>query len=220
MEKPKFVTLNTSAFEIQWPELLDESTFEQVICTKQQLEKVLESELLDCVNTYNSICLFFKQEQDWNIKLPVINALICNLEPRVTNPKSEVIRIPLHLESKTALSDLDQISKLTGLCKEEVISTFIKPVYTVGFIGFLPGFPYLLGLPGALHIPRKTKPNQHIPQGAVAIGGKQAGIYSQSSPGGWYVLGFTDFSLFQIRNDRPVCLKSGDRVLFTVENNT
>jgi inhibitor of KinA len=48
----------------------------------------------------------------------------------------------------------------------------------------------------------------------VAIGGSQAGIYSQETPGGWNIIGRTPISLFSAELTRPCLLTAGDQVRF------
>ena len=87
---------------------------------------------------------------------------------------------------------------------------------TVAFIGFQPGFPYLLGLPEPLHCPRKSKAVQQLAAGSVAIGGGQTGIYPGDSPGGWQVIGrlAEPHALFQLEREDPVLLRPADQLRF------
>ena len=62
----------------------------------------------------------------------------------------------------------------------------------VAMIGFRPHFPYLLGMDRRLATPRLDAPRLKVPAGAVAIGGEQTGVYPESSPGGWNIVGMTD----------------------------
>ena len=104
-------------------------------------------------------------------------------------------------------ADLLRVADFTGLSILEIIDTHTRPMYAVAMIGFLPHFPYLIGLDETLATPRLKSPRKHVPSGSVAIGGAQAGIYPRESPGGWNLIGRTDPSpLKQI--------KPGDSVMF------
>jgi inhibitor of KinA len=81
-------------------------------------------------------------------------------------------------------------------------------------VGFTPGFPYLGGLPEALHTPRRPTPRTRVPAGAVAIGGAQTGIYPFETPGGWHLIGRTPLRLFNPQGRPPSLLQAGDRVRF------
>ena len=70
------------------------------------------------------------------------------------------------------------------------------------------------GLPAALATPRRPTPRTAVPAGAVAIGGAQTGVYPQSSPGGWNIIGRTPCPLFAADRVPPSLLATGDRVRF------
>jgi hypothetical protein len=63
-------------------------------------------------------------------------------------------------------------------------------------LGFLPGFPYLGGLPAALEMPRLATPRSRVPAGSVAIAGRMCAVYPWHSPGGWRLVGRTGARLF------------------------
>jgi KipI family sensor histidine kinase inhibitor len=110
--------------------------------------------------------------------------------------------------------DLQEICEETGLSPEAVIELHTKSEYTVAFLGFAPGFPYLLGLPQELFMPRKKTPRLRIPAGSVALAGFQTGIYPGESPAGWQILGKTDVVLFDPLRSPASLLNPGDRVHF------
>jgi len=112
--------------------------------------------------------------------------------------------------------DLAEVARATGLREDEVVAAHAGCEYDVRFVGFSPGFPYLAGLPERLHTPRREAPRSHVPAGSVAIAGAQAGIYPVRSPGGWNVIGQTDFILFDPARRNPATLAPGDRVRFVV----
>ena len=49
----------------------------------------------------------------------------------------------------------------------------------------------------------------------MAIAGSQAGIYPQSTPGGWWLVGRTSLVLFDAERTPPNLLSIGDHVRFT-----
>jgi inhibitor of KinA len=110
--------------------------------------------------------------------------------------------------------DLGEVAKATGLSEDEVVAAHAGADYDVRFIGFSPGFPYLAGLPERLHTPRRDAPRRRVPAGSVSIAGAQAGIYPFGSPGGWNVIGRTDFVLFDPTIADGAILAPGDRVRF------
>ncbi len=111
-------------------------------------------------------------------------------------------------------ADVDALTARLGLPWERIAALHAGAVYTVAFLGFTPGFPYLLGLPDALATPRRTTPRTRVPAGSVAIAGEHAGIYPSASPGGWWIVGRTDATLFDARRWPPTAWAPGDEVRF------
>ncbi|WDM03076.1 5-oxoprolinase subunit PxpB [Alicyclobacillus cycloheptanicus] len=110
--------------------------------------------------------------------------------------------------------DLHEVARRCGLSEAEVIRLHSEPLYRVYMVGFVPGFPYLGGLPKRLAAPRKRQPRTQVPEGSVGIAGEQTGIYSLSTPGGWQIIGRTPVKLFDPTVNPPSYLQMGDRVRF------
>ena len=110
--------------------------------------------------------------------------------------------------------DLDEVCRLTGLTAGEVVRRHTAPDYVVAFLGFAPGFPYLVGLDPLLHVPRRSTPRTSVPAGSVGLAGDQTGIYPRSTPGGWQLVGRTDVVLFDVDRSPPALLSPGDRLRF------
>ena len=110
--------------------------------------------------------------------------------------------------------DLEEVARLTGLSRAEVVRRHTVPEYLVAFLGFAPGFPYLVGLDPALHVPRRATPRTSVPAGSVGLAGDQTGVYPRATPGGWQLLGRTDAVLFDAAREPPALLAPGDRLRF------
>ena len=83
----------------------------------------------------------------------------------------------------------------------------------VAFLGFMPGFAYLVGLPAALAaLPRQASPRTRVPAGSFAVAGGYAGIYPVGSPGGWNLLGHTNVRCFNPEQQPYALFQPGDRV--------
>jgi len=111
-------------------------------------------------------------------------------------------------------ADLDEIASRSGLAPAAFLEVFVELPFTVGFLGFSPGFAYLYGLPRAFHLPRRGTPRVAVPAGSIALAGPYVGIYPASTPGGWNLLGTTQRRLFDLRADPPFLFAPGDRVRF------
>lgn len=110
--------------------------------------------------------------------------------------------------------DLPAMAELAQLDATGYIRLHAGVEYTVAFLGFQPGFPYMRGLPCALHAPRRPSPRTRVPAGSVAVGGTYAGIYPSHGPGGWQVIGRTAITLFDPEREPSALLMPGDRVRF------
>ncbi len=125
----------------------------------------------------------------------------------------EVAEIPICYSEEMGF-DLKELSSRLDIDITEIIKIHHSSTYSVEMFGFLPGFPYMSGLPSELSISRKSKPNLSIPSGSVAIAGNQCGIYPFESPGGWYVIGRTPKKIMDLEKEPPFLLDTGMKVKF------
>lgn len=119
--------------------------------------------------------------------------------------------VPVHFDGE----DLPLVARQLGLSPGEVVAGLCGASLEVGFLGFLPGFAYLTGLPTALaSLDRLASPRRRVPPGSVALGGGYAAIYPAASPGGWFLVGRTAFSVFDPDVPPYAVLSPGDGVRF------
>jgi KipI family sensor histidine kinase inhibitor len=111
--------------------------------------------------------------------------------------------------------DLEEVSALHGLTAQQAIDLHASATYIVYFLGFVPGFAYLGGLPEALVTPRLPAPRRRVPPGSVGIAGHQSGVYPFATPGGWRLIGRTPIAMFRPDRAAMSFLSIGDRVHFT-----
>lgn len=109
-------------------------------------------------------------------------------------------------------ADLEDVARLTGV--DDVVALHMAREYTVAFVGFAPGFAYLLGGDERLFVPRLETPRERVPAGSVAIAGPYSAVYPRESPGGWRLIGRAELVLFDAARSRPALLEPGDRVRF------
>lgn len=171
-------------------------------------------QILQVTNTYNSLLVIYKSTIN-NFYSEKDNFLELISDVSTTDmPKTPTRKIPVCYELDFGL-DLEEVSEKTGLSISEIIKRHTRPIYTVYFIGFLPGFPYLGGMDSSLFCRRKSNPRSKINSGSVGIAGSQTGIYPSSSPGGWQIIGRTPLSLFDShKTDTPCVLSPGDSLQF------
>ncbi len=142
---------------------------------------------------------------------------------------AEAVQLPVTYDGP----DLERVAEQLGLSVEALAELHTRVVFRVAFMGFAPGFPYLIaegmddgalsgggssdGGPTAaalLALPRLATPRTEVPAGSVAIAAGYCGVYPRSSPGGWNLLGRTDAVLFDAAAERPALLAPGMVVRF------
>jgi len=111
--------------------------------------------------------------------------------------------------------DLDDLAAMHGIAPEQAIKLHTSADYVVAFLGFVPGFAYLRGLPEVLSTPRLAAPRRKVPAGSVGIGGNQTAVYPFATPGGWRLIGRTPLAIFRPDRKEMSLLSIGDRVRFT-----
>jgi KipI family sensor histidine kinase inhibitor len=128
-------------------------------------------------------------------------------------------RAPKRLEIPVSFDgpDLATVADYASTTPDDVIEQLVDCDLAVAFVGFLPGFAYLDGLPPVLAaVPRRSSPRTAVGAGSLAIGGGFAGIYPQVSPGGWHLLGRTGFTLFDPETPPFAALHPGDIIRLRV----
>ncbi len=113
--------------------------------------------------------------------------------------------------------DLDEVARLTGLSRDEVVAAHTGTPWRVAFGGFAPGFAYLVGGDPRLEVPRRDGSRTTVPAGSVGLAGVFSGVYPRESPGGWQLLGTTDVRLWDLDRDPPALLRPGVEVRFAPE---
>jgi inhibitor of KinA len=168
--------------------------------------------LVDVVQAYTSVAVFFDPDHSrFAAVAEHLRQLAAHTAPAGQVPESRLHRIPCCYERQL---DLDRVAQHAGLTPEEVIRLHSATEYTVYAIGFCPGFPYLGYLPPALcGVPRLAQPRLRVEAGSVGLTGRQTGIYTETRPGGWNLIGRTPLELVHVA-DGYFPLRTGDRVLF------
>ncbi len=142
-------------------------------------------------------------------------AIEAELEQRAGAPDStkRKIELPVSYGGEHG-PDLAELAAEHNLTQEEVITLHTGAKYHVYFLGFMPGFAYLGGLPERLAAPRLATPRLRVPAGSVGIAGLQTGVYPLASPGGWRIIGRTPVQMWDAGRESPSLLLPGDEVRF------
>lgn len=110
--------------------------------------------------------------------------------------------------------DLAAVAVECGMTAHELVERHASALYTVGFLGFSPGFAYLMGGPPGLAVRRLETPRTKVPAGSVALAEDMTAVYPQATPGGWRIIGHTPTVMFDPDRSPPALLKPGDNVRF------
>jgi len=199
---------------ISWPSKISLEISEELLAFEHFILIEFEKFILNTNPAYASLCIRIDIEKTTllNLKNLLLEAYRDFRFNRVETKK--YWEIPVCYDPSLG-PDLLDACKRTSLALENFIALHSAPLYRIYFIGFLPGFLYLGGLDESLSIPRKKSPRPKVPAGSIGIAGNQTGIYPQSSPGGWQLIGQTKVSLFNTNENPPTPFKAGDYLKFT-----
>ncbi len=131
----------------------------------------------------------------------------------MTLPSPREVEIPVCYGPECG-PDLEAVAARHKMDPARVVELHSSAAYLVYFLGFVPGFAYLGGVPAELVTPRLASPRRQVPHGSLGIAGAQCGIYPLPTPGGWNLLGRTPVSLLRPRQEPMSLLAIGDRVRF------
>lgn len=212
-KKPTISHYGDRGILLQWDFDFSPVNLKFLLSAKTKIDRMLDNPGVEVINTYTALLLVYPvaattrfndfkrlQEMDFSSLENV------SIEQRL-------IEIPVCYDLHFGL-DLEFLAKEKKVSVEALIIMHTAPIYTVYFIGFLPGFPYLGGLDKRLAFPRKKEPRSKIEKGAVGIAENQTGIYPQASPAGWQIIGNCPLNLFNPVAEVPCILKAGDQIRF------
>ncbi len=201
------------AILVEWRAEIDENLLNSILDFKKCLQEKNTKVILDVITTYNSLTIFYKStiENIYN----EISTLQSIFKTCVSSNivKKKLWKIPVCYDLEFGV-DLKEVALKNNLDSREIIRRHSTSIYTLYFVGFLPGFLYLGGLDELLHFPRKKTPRLEVKKGSVGIGGSQTGIYPQDSAGGWNIIGNSPIQFFDRKRTAPCFAKPGDKVQF------
>lgn len=204
--------MGDEAVLVQFEQKIDAEINDKVNRLGEYLEQKLVDEIRYIVPAYCSLTISFDKSMiDFDT---LEKEIVLALDSTVNEDyPGRLLYIPVCYDKGFA-SDLDKVCKQTNLTATEVVRMHCDQQYRIYMIGFLPGFPYLGQLPDELRCERKSIPDLKVPAGAVAIAGRQTGIYPNESPGGWQIIGRTPLPLVITENEHPFLFHQGDKVQF------
>ncbi|MDR2280037.1 MAG: allophanate hydrolase subunit 1 [Gordonia sp. (in: high G+C Gram-positive bacteria)] len=135
----------------------------------------------------------------------------------ISSERSAIV-IPVRYDG----ADLSSAAVSAGCSTDRLVLAHTHLTWTVQFMGFAPGFGYLVpedGSDPALtvlfdQLPRREESRPRVPAGSVAVAAGYSAVYPRVSPGGWHLLGVTDAVLWDSTATPPAVFSAGARVRF------
>ncbi len=215
---PRLLPVGDAAWTVEFGDVIDPALHARVLGLAGALGKARLlggsgefSGVVDVVPTFRSLTVYFNPLLSDGERLG--EALLRLAESAGTaSSQGRHWRIPVCFDDDFA-PDLDDLAEAKGLSREAVIALMTEATFKVYMIGFMPGFPYMGGLPSVLDIPRLASPRKAVPARSLAIAGTMCAVYPWQSPGGWRLIGKTPVPMFSAADAAsPSLLASGDRV--------
>ena len=219
---PRLLPVGDAAWTVEFGDIIDPALHARVLGLADALAKArvsgasgeLSGEfsgVFDVVPTFRSLTVYFNPLLSDGERIG--EALVRLAESAGTaSSLGRHWRIPVCFDDDFA-PDLNYLAETKGLSREAVIALMTEATFQVYMIGFMPGFPYMGGLPSVLEIPRLASPRKAVPARSLAIAGTMCAVYPWQSPGGWRLLGKTPVPMFSAADTAsPSLLASGDRV--------
>lgn len=216
--------LGDSALTVEFGNVIFADINRQAISLAEYFEQNTFPGFIEAVPAYASASVFYdpvavkRSFVEFPTAFDAVKRIMSNaleMTQDISSEASRQIEIPVIFDHD-AVFDLELVAETNGLSPGEVIDIFTSASYRIYMLGFLPGFTYMGEVDDRIATPRKGSPRMLVPAGSVGIAGKQTGIYSLASPGGWQIIGRTEVQMFTPDADSPTYLRPGDEVKFVV----
>jgi len=213
--QPRLLPVGDAAYTVEFGQTIDPGIHALVLGFAHTLDAMTGNGLLDgvveWVPTFRSVTVHFDPDRADTAQLADTLLAVAGQGARASAQGCRW-HIPVCFEADFA-PDLAELADARQLTQAEVIRLMTETVFRVYMLGFLPGFPYLGGLPEAIEMPRLANPRKVVPARSIAVAGRMCAAYPWESPGGWRLLGRTPVRLFDAANPRrPALLAPGDEV--------
>jgi inhibitor of KinA len=212
VDEMKILTASDSSILVDLGETASEAVQRRAVTLTKTLLRLADLRIRNIHPAYASVLIDFDPLHTSHEEMMALVRQLKQVDENLaTAPR--IVEIPVCYGHEFGL-DLDDVAKELGLSAEEAIRKHMAGTYNVSFFGFSPGFAYLSGLAESLQVARLQSPRKLVKAGSVAIAGKQTGVYSVDSPGGWRVLGKTPWRMFDPHANPPTPLELGDQIRF------
>ena len=219
----RLLPLGDAAWTVEFGNRIDPALYARVLGLLDALKDAPHEDafagIVDIVPTFRSLTVHYDSMRSDG---PALGEALLSLARTAKSISREGRRwsIPVCFDADLA-PDLDDLAQAKGMTREAVIGLMTETTFQVYMIGFMPGFPYMGGLPASLEMPRLSSPRKAVPARSLAIAGPMCAVYPWESPGGWRLLGRTPIPMFSAREENaPSLLAAGDRVTWRAIDRT
>jgi inhibitor of KinA len=218
----KIFPLGDAALTIEFGNEISPEINNHILKIASHINKNQFEGFIEIVPAYSSVSVFYdvlkvrKTFPDFPTAFDAVKNILretLQTVDNLTELKSRLIEIPICFDTEFA-PDLESVASKNNLTRQKFIEIFTEKTYRVYMLGFLPGFAYMGEVDDRIAAPRRETPRLKVPKGSVGIAGKQTGIYSLESPGGWQIVGRTNVELFTPEAEIPTFFQAGDSVKF------
>lgn len=212
--KIQFHPLGDTGLQVLFGSEISEETNQQIRLFVDYLREHNMEGVIEWVPAYTTLTIFYQPDKivckDLCKKLEDIQD---SLQKADFQSQSTVYEIPVLYGGEVG-PDLSEVASYHKLSEDEVVSIHSAKPYLIYMMGFVPGFPYLGGMPKQIATPRRENPRAKIEAGSVGIAGEQTGVYPLETPGGWQIIGRTPVKLYDPEREEPILLSAGSYIRF------
>jgi KipI family sensor histidine kinase inhibitor len=213
LSPPRLLPSGDSAITVEFSRNIDDAANQRVLALDGTIARETIAGVTETVPTYRSLLVHYDPMQ---IGFEALSERLAELAllpvpPAVTARRW---RIPVVYGGEHGI-DLEDVAKALNTTPDDIVARHVAGHYRVAMIGFTPGWSYLSGLDGSLHMPRRQNPRLLTPSGTISIGGVQTGVQCLAGPSGWHLLGRTAVRTYQLHRNPIFLLEPGDAVTFT-----
>lgn len=217
MAVPRLRALGDAAWTVEFGDAIDPALHALVMGYAARVEALRAAGglpgVVECVPSFRSLTVHFDPLAGDPAALGE-RLLACAGDVVPAPSGGRRLRVPVRFGGADG-PDLDGTAAAAGLSVAQVVGLMTASLFKVYLLGFMPGFPYMGGLPAALALPRLATPRTRVPARSLAVAGPLCGVYPFASPGGWRLVGRTPLSLFEpAASPSPTLFEPGDEVMW------
>lgn len=217
---PRIIPAGDSAILVELGSEIDPSINDRVYALANSIEQANIDAVIELVPTYRSVLVSYDPlTARYSEVFDALGDLLDSSSALAEEIgfEAKIIELPVVYGGDDG-PDIDNVAESAGMSRQEVIDIHSGVDYRVYMIGFAPGFPYLGGLDERIATPRLKTPRISVPAGSVGIAESQTGVYPNTSPGGWQLIGRTAVKLFDVDKSSPSLITPGSKVRFVPVN--